>query len=181
MNEEVFLPIKGHEDYFVSNKGRVLSKKWDARILKPHIQKGYCSVTLDNKPYFIHRLVASAFIPNPHNYSYINHKNEIPNDNRVENLEWCTEDYNIHYGTHLKRASEGESTEIVQCDLNGNEIARYKSMTEASKQTGVSVASICVNARGNGQSGLRKSCGYVWRIGDKDHRHPTKKTYRKYY
>ena len=54
----------------------------------------------------VHQLVALAFIPNPKELPIINHKNENPSDNRVENLEWCTHKYNVNYGTRNKRASE---------------------------------------------------------------------------
>ena len=44
-----------------------------------------------------HRLVAMAFLPNPNNYTDVNHKDFNRKNNRVENLEWCTELYNVHY------------------------------------------------------------------------------------
>lgn len=54
----------------------------------------------------MHRIVAKAFIPNPENFPVVNHKNEIRDDNRVENLEWCTQEYNLKYGNHIQRVSE---------------------------------------------------------------------------
>lgn len=75
------------------------------RILKPNIDKdGYKWVTLmkDSKPYYyrVCRLVAYAFIENPFNYPVVNHINEIKNDDRVENLEWCTMQYNTQYSIY---------------------------------------------------------------------------------
>ena len=182
MNEEVFLPIKGHEDYFVSNKGRILSRKFGkGRILATYECHGYPCIKIEKCKYIIHRLVGETLIPNPHNLPQINHKNEIKNDNRVENLEWCTEEYNTNYGTRNKRAHEGECTEIIKCNLEGQELERYPSMTMAAEQNKISVASVCVCARINGKTGTRRSCGHIWRLGDKDHRHPTKKDYRQYW
>lgn len=82
------------------------------RILKPgHTNDGYAFVNLVNangkyKPYYIHRLVALAFIPNPNNYPVVNHKDENPSNNTVWNLEWCTYKYNINYGTAKERAAK---------------------------------------------------------------------------
>jgi group I intron endonuclease len=58
------------------------------------------------KNYKVHRLVAMAFIPNPDNLPIINHKDENPSNNNVNNLEWCTYEYNNNYGTKNKRAGE---------------------------------------------------------------------------
>ena len=54
----------------------------------------------------VHRLVAEAFIPNPNNYPCINHKDECRTNNVVDNLEWCTYEYNLNYGNRNKLASE---------------------------------------------------------------------------
>ena len=53
----------------------------------------------------IHRLVAVAFLDNPFNYTDINHKDEIKTNNKVDNLEWCTREYNNNYGTKPQRTS----------------------------------------------------------------------------
>lgn len=55
---------------------------------------------------YIHRLVAQAFIPNPDNLPCVNHKDENPNNNNVDNLEWCTQKYNCNYGTRVDRIME---------------------------------------------------------------------------
>lgn len=78
--------------------------------LKPQNAHGYYRVALTKngttKCYFVHRLVAEAFIPNPDNLPQVNHKDECKTNNSVENLEWCTAIYNTRYGTGIKRQSE---------------------------------------------------------------------------
>lgn len=108
--------IKYYEGkYQVSNLGRVKSlgnnKSKKEKILKPGKNKfGYLYVILSkegiHKNFQLHRLVAQAFIENPNNYPIINHKDENKLNNKVDNLEWCTQKYNINYGTRTQRFSE---------------------------------------------------------------------------
>lgn len=112
---EIWKDVIGYEGlYQVSNLGRVKSlPKYhykNCRILKQTIRKrdGRLSVMLvksgqKNKRITIHRLVAIAFIDNPHELIEINHIDENPKNNVVENLEWCTRKYNMNYGTTPQR------------------------------------------------------------------------------
>lgn len=98
----------------------------------------------------VHRLVANAFIPNPNGCPEVNHKDENSLNNRAENLEWCSRQYNAEY-------SKGKH--IEQYDLNEYKIAEYKSIIYASKITGISRTAI-----NNCLTGWSKTAGnYLWR------------------
>jgi len=112
--QEIWKDIKGYEGaYQVSNLGRVKSltrkvktfngfRTTKGQLLKPlKTNRGYYRVDLKqnqkDKYISIHRLVAEAFIPNPNKYLIINHKDNDPSNNAVDNLEWCTQSYNVKY------------------------------------------------------------------------------------
>lgn len=110
--KEIWKPVKGWEGrYEVSNLGRVKSAqgKNKGKILSQNSQQGYMQVFLSQKGigrnHLVHRLVAEAFIPNPLNLPQVNHKDETRSNNKVDNLEWCTQIYNVNYGTRLRRMS----------------------------------------------------------------------------
>ena len=92
--DKVVCYSNGKGDHF--HKGKILSHK----VHKDgHLQVGL-SCGSKVKWCFVHRLVAQAFIPNPNNFPVINHKDENPTNNCVENLEWCTIQYNSQYSVH---------------------------------------------------------------------------------
>lgn len=112
---EIFKEILDYEGlYQISNEGNVKSLKYGKeKLLKPQADtKGYLYVHLskDGKQKFhkVHRLVASAFLDNPDNLPQVNHKDEDKANNCVENLEWCTNEYNSNYGTRNKRVGEAQ-------------------------------------------------------------------------
>ena len=89
--------------YIISSLGRVVNNE-SGELMKPHVtKKGYLSVSLwiDGKSYGkqVHRLVAKAFIPNPHQRKQVNHINGNKQDNRIENLEWVTNKQNSVHAT----------------------------------------------------------------------------------
>ena len=103
--------INGYEGiYMVSDEGTIYRvTKNGLRALKPHIRNGYPSVMLSKNGeavhVYIHRCVAQAFIENPDGYTYVNHKDENRLNANVDNLEWCTNKYNLNYGTTRERMS----------------------------------------------------------------------------
>lgn len=120
MSNEIWKPIKDYENlYQVSSFGRVKSlEHYDTvgRLRKERIlsikPKPYCQVCLSKNGekvcYFVHRLVAETFIPNPDNLPCVNHKDENPSNNYLNNLEWCTQAYNTQYSFNLHRKERTE-------------------------------------------------------------------------
>lgn len=141
------------EKHQVSNKGNV---KYKNKIMSTeHNHLGYESVKImvngKRKHFKVHRLVAMAFIPNPNNYPVVNHKDENPRNNNASNLEWCTQKYNMNYGTFRNRASRSHAGKpcqnhlerpVCQYDLKGNFIASYESIAKASIASGIDRSNI---------------------------------------
>ena len=113
-NQEIWRNIKDYEWlYQVSNLGRIRSiKNGDNRVIEGSISEyGYRNVRLCKhsikRAFRVGRLVAFAFPEICGEYfegAQVNHKNENKLDNRAQNLEWCTQEYNMNYGTRRHRA-----------------------------------------------------------------------------
>lgn len=159
---EEWRKIEGYDNYEVSNYGKVRSLDYnrtgETRIMKPSYNTDmYLQVKLrkDRKyrNFQVHRLVAQSFLPNPDNLPQVNHKNENKEDNRVENLEWCTNQYNVDYSL---------SKPVLQFSQDGNFIQEFKSTNEASRQTGIIQQNIsqCCNGKGYHHT----AGGYIWKF-----------------
>lgn len=179
--KEIWKYIEGYEDYMISNLGRVKSNqsynnpKHEWRYLTPSDNsKGYKLVGLvkegKRKNYYIHRLVASSFIPNPNNFKEINHIDNDKNNNCADNLEWCSRSYNVKYsydkGEHIQpKGMEGRkgkehpiSVPVKQYDIDGNFIKEYESAKMASDETKICYVSIKKCRQGK----QKTAGGFVW-------------------
>ena len=162
--------VRSNDRVVIRRGARVVLKGF---CLKQHEKGGYYNVTLyggtrnAHKQIAVHRLVADAFVANPCNYPYVNHKDENKRNNRADNLEWCTAKYNSNYGTAITRRvlhqdwesiADKQSIPVECCDLNGNVVKTYKSMMEC-KKYGFNPASVSRCCSGS----LKTYKGFVWR------------------
>ena len=154
MSGEIWKPAGGFEGlYAVSNLGRVKSLKRNTTsggIMKTHINRGYEYVHLckDGKHYNakVHRMVASAFVPNPMGKPEVNHIDEDKTNNCADNLEWVTAKENSRHGTKAERVAQKTRKKIVQMDLNGVPIKTWDSSVAIEKETGFrssNIRSVC--------------------------------------
>lgn len=171
---EIWKPVVGYEGFYeVSNFGRVRSiDRYVSHSRNPNYKvlkkgkllsekdngHGYKAVhlTVNNitKDKYVHRLVAQAFLQNPNDLPEVNHKDENPANNCLDNLEWCTSQYNDLYGNHTKTNSKP----VVMYDLQMNFIDEFKSASEAERITGVKgVGAVCIGKR-------MTAGGYIWRF-----------------
>ena len=145
--KEEWRPVKGYEGlYEVSNTGKIKSFQWGkTRILHQNInQRGYHHVILSKnkvkKDLRVHRLVASAFIPNPLNKPEINHIDGNKGNNNVNNLEWATRKENIDHSIKTGLCDErikSKRCPVIVFDMDGNFIGRFQSQMMAAKCLGI--------------------------------------------
>lgn len=158
---EIWKDVPGYEGYYsVSSVGNVYSHLNGGRLLKQKTDKdGYKGVTLYKNgmgaQVKVHRLVAYAFIENDDlKKDQVNHKNEIKDDNRVENLEWVSCIENIRYGTGiLRRAALNKKP--IYCVETG---VRFDSVKDAAEYIGRTIGDVSTAAQRGGIAG-----GYHWR------------------
>ena len=170
--EEIWKDIKGYEGlYKISNFGNVKSLNIKRNRKLSITRHGYLYVDLSKndvrKHFYVHRLVAAAFIDNPDNLPQVNHIDEDKTNNCVSNLEWCDRKYNNNYGKRVHRIictqlnRKDVSKAVLQFDLNGNFIKEYCSSREAARTLGNRDFSVNISKCSNGI--IKTAYGYKWK------------------
>ena len=161
MLAEEWKEIKDFNSYYVSNFGRIKHKN---KILKPiKSRNGYLHIFLYKnkikKQFLIHRLVAIEFIDNTSEYNEVNHIDSDKENNRIDNLEWCTRKQNVHHFLSTNNRNDTNAKEVIQYDLYGNLIKKYKSIRSASTETGISPHNIIFCCRGQKTT----ASNFIWK------------------
>lgn len=163
-------------NYEVSNKGNVRNAK-TKRLRTPQVKRGYLQLGLSRKNskdkwILVHRLVACTFIENDdiENKTQVNHIDENPLNNSVENLEWSTPKENCNWGTRNERISKSKKSspvsskrkrKVMAKSLTGNKVIVFQSMSQAAR-LGFDQGSIskCCNNK------IKQHKGYTWHLID---------------
>ncbi len=171
--EEIWKDVVGYEGlYQVSNTGKVRSLNYRAVKNRVHEltpktnNSGRLWVELFKdgiaRQHLIHRIVGNAFIPNPYKFEEINHKDENPKNNNVDNLEWCTREYNVRYYNERhpsgNRNGKLKKLAINQISGDGTIIRQWNNAREVFVQTGMSASSITDCCRGK----RKTAYGFRW-------------------
>lgn len=174
--EEVWKDIQNYEGlYQVSNLGSVKSFYYGKeKILRPgKTHYGYLEVNLrmnnTSSMKKVHRLVCEAFLSNPENKTQVNHINGIKTDNRLDNLEWCTNSENqkhsfsilgrksVNYGKF--GSDNSKSKVIIRYTINNEYIDEFNGCYDAERKTGINKSNInqcCLYKRNS-------AGGFIWR------------------
>ena len=169
--KEIWKDIPGYKGYQISNFGNVRSLPRNTNnqynkglIKKPNIHHGYCRMQLISdgvkKWFFVHRLVAEEFIPNPNNLPQVNHIDGNKQNNNVNNLEWCSSQENIN---HALKNNLFKATRVIQYDKQRNYIKTWDSIIKASRTLNIHKNGIQDCCKGR----KKTAGGYIWRYADK--------------
>lgn len=141
-NTKCWKDIAGYEGlYSVSSAGKIYSRKSE-KFMSPKTDKdGYQVVTLvkDGKmrSFYVHRLVAQAFIPNPENKPTVNHLDENKSNNKKSNLQWATISEQVTYGKGAINRNKRKFKPVIIYDRYYNVIGEYPSVQSAAEAIGV--------------------------------------------
>lgn len=157
--DEELKDVPGYDGKFKASKsGRIFNTETRKELIQ-YVRNGYVFVLMNGESKRLHRVIMDTFNPNPKPelYTEINHIDENKLNNSLDNLEWCTHDYNIKYGTRGERAGETNGVNIVCLDLDGNFIKEYPSIASTEKDGFIpGVVGMCVR----GKAKTHKKC--IW-------------------
>lgn len=187
--DEIWVDVPDYEQFYqVSNFGRIRSKTRIARnkngnriiqgkLLKPGLNsRGYSRLNVKtnaiHKHFFIHRLVANIFVPNPQNKPHVNHLDSNPLNNHYKNLEWVSHLGNMHHAinkgrfdNHFKRltalfkeSNERRQKAVIGINKQTGVIVSFQSIQEAGRNFNNRAGDICRCCKGE----KREVEGYVW-------------------
>ena len=174
MENEIWKDIDGYEElYQVSNMGRIRSLDRyvrysngnvhyiDGQLIKPVMKRGYCAVNLYKdgiKQHYVHRIVWKTFMGKIPKGMQVNHINENPLDNRLENLNLMSPKDNINWGTGIERRSEKRKRPVTQSLIDGKPFFTYFSLTDATEDLGLNMGKISECCRNKRQT----TGGFKW-------------------
>ena len=153
--------------YMVSDDGKIKGLKSGKELKYSYTYNGYRKVKLycdsQGKTFMVHRLVASAFIPNVQNKPQVNHIDGNKENNAVENLEWVTQSENLSHAVKtglidISKMTKATSKKVNQYDKNGCFIRTWDSMSDAARATKTHVANITHCC----QKKIKSTGGYKW-------------------
>lgn len=117
--------MQEYKGFLVDNQFNFYNARTGRRVT-PHVgSDGYMQVsrsTADGHQYHVrvHSALASLFIPNPNNYKYVNHIDSNKLNNSLDNLEWCTNSYNVQHGWNSGNRIHKNNTKVRAIDEDGN-------------------------------------------------------------
>lgn len=151
--------------YVITDTGEIFNVKTNHMLRVDLVADKYPRVSLSKdgeiKTYYLHRLMAMTFIPNPENKPHINHKDGNKNNYQLYNLEWCTPSENaLHYWRELHRPKGFASKEVVAISPTTNKVEyTFDSQKQAAEYFKIDDSSISKAVRSGGK---RKCQGYYW-------------------
>ena len=147
--------------------GKIQKHIYKGKQLKKQLQKGgyeYVNLYKNNKmtKELVHRLVAITFLENKNGNYYINHKDNNKTNNAIDNLEWCTQSYNIKYAYDCGNKIAPHMKKIHKLDMDGKILNTFESIQQAERKTSIKSSNIskcCRNLR-------NKAGGFKWKYAD---------------
>ena len=166
-------------DYWVSNTGRIISRRCkEEREMVLHLNEttGYKQVILTITPkgikkpkrrtYTIHRLVALAFCDNPNGYKTVNHKNLDKTNNHYWNLEWVSQERNIHHYYNSNQKGKPRNMRAIEVwDVKGNFLGEFPSINNAAKNLGTTASTLHQILTGETKESTLFRCKYIEDVG----------------